>query len=396
MATQTVAAALMQKYGAVGNKAVQAHAKDETRYGLERLPAGINNGIAKLIGIKFDQYKSGDGLVGEWYYQARGMCLEPKSVVDPHGTVVPVRGKQTMVQVPLCPQTSKTTGKTVTHEDQFARVMNELRMLGGDDFTANAKTVGDLVELAEVLNRRAKTPGGVCFKFSTSEGKQAPGASDSPRVFENWHGRKGLEDYRPDLAPAVADNTPRGETNGEPPVNRIANALPPAAQDDDVTNTNTVTPFDDGAELPGGDSETETGDAGAQADEVAALLIEANPPKRDAKAQQKLEDMAVAAGYTTDDVDKATSWEEVADMIANPKAGDTNTAGDDGEDDDAPKEPEKGDVVKYHPVDKRGKRAKSPVDCEVTAVQKKKGTCHLKNTDDPRVTYENVPWGELS
>ena len=46
---------LFEKYKGNLDKSVKAHAQDETSYGFQRLPGGINNGVAKLVECKFAQ-----------------------------------------------------------------------------------------------------------------------------------------------------------------------------------------------------------------------------------------------------------------------------------------------------------------------------------------------------
>jgi len=157
------------KVGKAGQKAVAKHRTDETNYGSFDLPAGIQNGIAKLTECKFDTYKQGDN-TGEYYFVATGICVEPKE----HS------GGRATVRIPVC----KTSWASL--DEQIERVLNEIRKLGGD--TSDA-TVDDLEELVAELKEEQPF-----FRFSTRASK------DEKYINTYFNGGKGLEDYDPEDA----------------------------------------------------------------------------------------------------------------------------------------------------------------------------------------------------
>lgn len=344
---------LMAKYGANLDKAVQAHAADETDYGFMRLPPGINNGIAQLTVCKFDTYKTGDN-TGEFYCQMRGVVIEPKSITK-DGQVIPVAGRQTMLMEPVC-NTQTRDKKVTTQEEHVVNILNEFRKLAGEEFTRGA-TGADLESLADQLQQAAPY-----FRFSTSQSGPTPQYPD-PKVWENWHGSKGLEEYTP-------------PDDGEGMVDRTG-------------------PSNNG-DSGGGAQAASTG--GGSDFQVMELLEQANAG--DEGAAEQLRQMALDTGVPEEDVNAAEDWQAVVDLIAaKASAEDAGTEGAPAE----AWEPNKGDVYLYKPidpktkkpvVDPRTKKAKG-VEVEVTAVDKKTKTVTLKNIDDRKTVYAKVAWDAL-
>ena len=127
MPAQVTKSALAAKLGARGDKAIKEHRGDATTYGLQRLPGGISNGVARLTDCKFDTVGEGKRNAGEFYFRAAGVVLEPST----NDKGVPVRGLQTSIMEMLC-DTTTADGKKTTMEDHVANILNELRKLGGD------------------------------------------------------------------------------------------------------------------------------------------------------------------------------------------------------------------------------------------------------------------------
>ncbi len=173
-------------------KSVAAHKADETDYGRIEIPGGIRNGVAKLVDCKFDKYKTGVN-EGEYYFLAAGVVVEPKQ--NEEG--VPVVGLRTQIMIPVCATTNRN-GVTTDVDAHVASILNEMRKLG-----INTEEIGDedLEEAAELLKEESPY-----FKFSTTQSKPTEEFPD-PRVWENWHGVKGLENYIPEDDEDVEDNT---------------------------------------------------------------------------------------------------------------------------------------------------------------------------------------------
>ncbi len=373
-----VAGGLAKALGSLGAKAVKEHANDPTSYGNVQLPPGITSGVAQLTKCYFDKHKDGPNQ-GKYFFRAAGVVVEPKEV-EHNGQVVPVAGQQTSIIVGIY-DVQRNAG-TVTVDMQIANVLNEMRKLGGQQFTEGAG-VEDLEQLAATLQESQPY-----FRFSTSQGKPTP-QYPNPRTFENWHGSKGLENYTPpDDGDAVQDDTPEQPTSPPPPQPPAAKQQPkattaaPAKQQPAAKGKaapKSPPPPPEPEPEPDGPEYTDGGD-------IDALLASASDG--DDTAQASLKEMAVAAGYSEDEVDAAASWDDVVGMIREPKQGDAEPA---AEEEFAPKVDE---VYNYAPVDPKTKKAGKPVECEVTAVNAKAKTCDLKNLTT-KAAYKAVPFDKL-
>lgn len=354
---------LLAKYRAKGDAAAKAHAKDSTTYGGGRPPAGIRGGIAQLTGIGFKQYAQGSKMtqangssaVGETYWYAEAIIIEPESVVDPlTNSVVRVKGLQTRIQEPLCP--TKLGTRDVDHDEHVSIIMNHLRRLGGEDYTKDVTQLGDLDGLCEALKEA-----GPYFRFDTVLSKEVvdPKTKQAKQRYVNeyWNGTKGLEGYSP-------------ESNGQPVVDNTGPAEEPTAE----------TPEEPAAE-----------------EEDLDALAKAAVGKGDAAsdAQAKLKELAMAAGHTEDEVDNTDSWEGVVELCRNPK--------EEGGDEPAEKaDPAKGDVYVIQLLDAKTKKKKDTT-VEVASVNSKGRWVTVLNLDTDRKVVNDpktkkplqVSWDDL-
>ena len=157
--------------------------------------------------------------------------------------------------------------------------------------------------------------------------------------------------------------------------------------------------------------ETETEETEETAEEstdevdLDALAEVADGDDEDAasEASEKLTALALEAGVDKAKVKKADNWASVVEMIreAQGEAGEEETAEEEEEESDA-KIPEKGENYYYTVLDSKGKpiigankKPKKPVEVEVIAVDKAKETVTLKNLDDKKTLYKNVPFDQL-
>jgi hypothetical protein len=345
MAVTKAKSGLMQKYGAKLNEAVKKHGADETDYGQMRLPPGINNGVAQLDECKFDVYKSGDN-AGEYYFLARGIIMQPYSVNTKDGEIK-VMGLHTMIMEPVC-DTKTKEGKVTTQEQHISNILNEMRKLGAD-----TKGVG--VEELEAIaaDLRAAKP---YFRFSTSQGAVSKEYPD-PKIWENWYGNKGLENYTP----------PSAEQQGGQPMERD-NSAP-------------------GSSVNG----QALGEQFSEFDDLTSLAQRADA--KDEEAQVKLEQLARASGLTDEHLGAAGNWAEVVEMINHVQS---EAAAAEAPAEQLP-EPSIGEVWKYHPTNPVTKnRSDKPVDCEVLAVNKLKKTADLQNAVNRKAApYKGVPFAEM-
>jgi hypothetical protein len=282
-----------------------------------------------------------------------------------------VSGLTTSVMVVLADQRNDAGEVVKAQDDQVADVLNHMRLLAGDEFTASAQSGADLEALADTLERFRPY-----FRFSTSEGKPqidpktrkpkvnpATGKPWPPRVWENWYGSKGLENYEP-----PAPSGTRDDEAGDPPQSRPSangSALPPAKE-----STPAQEYRDDG--------------------DLESLVARAKAQDKD--AQRTLSEMAVKAGWSPEEVDDAPDWPAVRGMVDSPK-GAPEAGGGTGDDDEFV--PERGKVYGYRPLTKDGTPGKRAVKCEVTKVSVKNRTVALLNLTDGKTVYDGIPWDSL-
>lgn len=372
---------LMKKYGDKLNKAVQAHAEDQTDYGIINLPGGISNGIAKLTKCYFDQYKTGDN-TGQFYFRAEGSVVTPE-FVDTDTGPMKVKGLFTSIMHAVC-DTKSQAGKVTTQEQHIADILNELRKLGVDTVGA---TGADLEALAEAAKDAAPY-----FKFSTTESKPDPKGKWGARVWQNWHGVQGLEGYSEETgyAPGSNDNTEQvPDTTSNQPTTEVSGegSEPPT---DDGTTATSEQPNEENNE---GSNESNEVDL----DILAKLCVE---DTNDAiEAQKELKRLALEAGFPENEIDDASSWDAVVEMIRNPKEQGTEETQEEVTEEWSPKVGETG--YKYKLLDAKGqlqkdksKKEKKPVTVEVLKVDETKKTVDIKNLED-KTTVKNVPWEQL-
>lgn len=314
----------------------EAHKADDTVFdSAARLPAGIENGIARLVDCKFDIYKTGDNK-GKPFFRAAGVVVSP---TDHDG--VPIEGLQTSIMEPICSTPGK---KRETVSDHIAHVYNELRKLGVN----TAELEFDDLE-ATVAALKESQPH---FRFRTWKGKKAttgPYAGREPMVNEVWN---GLVDYD------------ESASNGDDVKDNSSEA---GNEDSDSTPSDAESP-DDTAEV----MIRNLADAAAEDDE---------------ESMQKLSDMARDKGLDPESYD---TWQECAEAILGASADSKESEGSDEGQDDEPKIPAKGDSYRYKP---KGKT--KAIDVEVTAVNTKAETVTIKSMVDGKTLFKDVPFDKL-
>ncbi len=365
------------KYKGQINGAIAEHANDPTDYGPQRLPGGIRGGIAQVVECKFDVYKQGDN-AGEPYFRAAAVVLEPRTAMD-NGHEVDIRGRQTSVMLPCHATKSRDGSKQSTQAENLAKVMNELRKMGAD--TSEVQTTDDLMELASQV-KQAKP----YIRFSTSTSAPTPQFPD-PRVWENWNGNQGLEDYAPpEDDGAVDDQTgdddgPQEEAPLPTPKKAPAKAPPP--------------PPVKGKAKPAPEPEPEAPDEDALLEDLDSLAAAAEEDDDDGlAARDKLFARATEAGISDEDANNTGTWSELAALIAEAEAG-----GAEGEEEAEPEEwePKAGKPCNYSPLDPKTKKpTKQPVECLIVSIDAKAKTATLKNLSNQKLVYKGVPLLKLS
>ena len=345
------------------DKAIEAHAQDETTWGADFRdpPPDIKGGVARLTGIKLDQYKSGKN-EGETYFRAEGVIVEPrqcarivkiwdakarKAVIVSSDTEK-TEGLQISIMEPLC-DTQKANGDTVTADEHVATMMNHLRRLGGD--TSTIESQAELEALMEALVEEKPY-----FKFSTT-GTEPNAERPEQRVFANFNGIKGLEDYSP---PADADEI------------------------DDKTGGNTTAP------KAGKTAAPKTKVPEPEEKSLEDLVLAADE-QGDAEAAATLEKMAIDAGVPKKQIDSAGSWQEVADMISEYQGDGGDGVGKDTSTSEEPEpvEPEAGETYMW-----KAPKGKKKTEHEVVGVNKAKQTANLKDLATNTV-HRGVAWSDF-
>lgn len=287
MPKQTTKSGLAQKYGGRLGQYIAAHKDDETDPGVMDPPPGIKQGVAQITDCYFKQYESGDNK-GEYFFRAAGRIVEPDKV-----GVKRAKGLYTSVMEPCC-DTKKKDGTVVTQEEHVAVILNHLRLLGADVEGADENT---LEAIAEAVKEAAPY-----FSFSTSQGEPTT-QFPNPRLWQNWHGTKGLEDYQEDSDDGVKDNSgsDKASSNGQ--------ATKPKAAGGKVKTQ----------EVPFGDK-------------LDMLVEKANA--EDEEAGNELTAKAVELGIDAKKVANAKDWDQVADWIREKMEGETESS-EEGSDEDA-------------------------------------------------------------
>lgn len=374
MAVQKSTSGLAKKLGPALDQAVKAHAKDDTTYGIIDLPGGISNGVARVQKCYFKEFdkttnmKKADGssAAGEYFFRCEGMVVRPLFVLTPGGEV-PVKGLTTSVMIPLC-DTKSTTGNETTLDQNLAKILNVMRQLAGPEYTEGA-SAGDLESLAAGIEEARPY-----FWFSTSESNPKPGSNQKPRVFENWHGNKGLEDFQEEDPTLQMKDRSGDGAGGKTTQTAVGGKQPPKQPP-----TTTTTADDDNK---GNDNEFDP--ANMSLEELVELASSDADSAQVAK--DRLEELAVEQGWTKDDVENAESWAAVADMVNNPKQDETAVEF----------VPEKGKTAKFSPPDVKNKgKFLSERDVQVVSVDTKKKLATVKDIAAKK-EYKDVAWSDLS
>lgn len=365
----------LAKLGACLNKSISAHAKDETDYGIIRIPPGINGGVARLQEARFGTYKTGNNKDKPFLY-LMGVAIEPREVNG-----MRVFGCQTSQTLPIC-ETKTQKGDVTSEDENIETMMNHLRLLGGPEFTAEAKTVSDVEELVKEL-AEAKP----YFRFSTSQGaatKEYP----NPRTWENWHGSKGLEDYKePDDGGGTDDDSEEVEETAAASNGKVSSEAGKGPK---------KVPVPGKKDLKGKAAKVEEAPEDPEFNDLDSLAERADGGDTDAAAE--LAEQAANAGIDDEVVTNAESWGDIVALIKG-ESGEETEGEEVVEEEEVIEEeasgPSVGDVVTYKPLDKATKKPGKAVKCEIVEVDGEAGKVTIKSKTKPPVTYKGVPVSKL-
>ena len=413
----------------------KANAPAEIDYGRQYidLPGDIRNGVAELVEAKIGQYQSGQNEGKDFLYLA-GVVISPKTAVEVKKIwkggkaevvsteVLTVKGQRTSVMIPLCETSNKDGSKTTDEATNFQTAANELMKLAGAECLEG---VDDDDALNNLLTELKNMNPPIRFKFSTRSKEPTAAHPESGVWPHNWHGTENL----PKVEDAGDDIQDDNELAEEPAAEETSPKKGPPAKAGPKTKPEPE------PEVPFGD-------------DLDDLVADANgtDKKKKVVATNRLKELAMAAGQAEDDVDNAENWEAVAEMCR----GDAATEGDgepavdyvalgkkaDKNDKAALKELKaaaeaagidhdnleswelvgealmaeggEAEAEEFVPIAEgvyhwKGPTDKKPREYEVVAVNVKKQTVTLKDSDtkknvkDPKTKQDlNVDWSELS
>jgi hypothetical protein len=386
-----------------GQRAIDAskeHAGDEVDYGnggARTIPPNMR-GIAQVRRFRFSK----DDKDGQWYFQYWGVVVDPKTFAGESVAGIQFYGKE-----PL----EKPRGKRTTLADHLAFAQNEAKKLlpglpatalTGEAFQrtmeaieankplfrfrswASARqTIGqnadgtwsvyrEIVRNGVTNQEVSKTVDGKVRSWPTEEAaKSANPFADGrdPMVNVDWLGAYTSPTKQPDsMAPAMEAVDDEGGDN-----------VDPFDGGTESTDDAALTAIDNGL----ASKETSGNDQRSLDDLVAA----ANDDEQDAK--DMLEKLAVDTGVmTADEVNKAPSWQHVADAIASQHALPGNGASI------KPETHQAGTICKYRPIDKTGKTQKA-INVEIVERDGRAKQARIKACHDPKRGWKNVPFDQL-
>lgn len=356
MAMETTTSGLLARLGDKAKRAHEAHKNDPLDTGNAGLPAGIEGGVAQLHKMEFGVYKDGKNK-GQLYFIASGVAKQPY-----HLDGVPVRGRHTQIgPEPLC-DTPTATGRRKTFDDHYAWVLNQIRLFGvNPEFNEVEATMKALV--------MAKPH----FSFRTWKGPKAtsgPYANREPRVVHEWNGRC---DYSEEVDPGAG-------------VDDSGEALEPSENGGVVEGQEEFSEF----ENQNGQSEEATTD---KEEDYSSLTLEQlleKAKQEDETAARILGEKAKEAGNSEEEIIDASDWDDVVDMIRNPRVKKEEEKQETEEVDSGPKV---GQTYLYRPMDKTTKKPSTKtIEVKVLEVDEDEKTVLAKG---PKVTYQGVPWTRL-
>jgi hypothetical protein len=376
----------------------QNKAKVEVPQDFGELPIGVS-GIARLVRCgfkKIEEIKPGDksgAKVGDYWFNAMGVVMEPTWFTDEQGNRHRVAGKQTRIIEAVfdTPKKSDSEYARSTQAEHVEWIIRQLKfLLGGtlQDFSVN-----DLDAICEILTKQRPY-----FAFSITGGKPTP-QYPKPRGFHNWQGR--VDDFvlsNQPAQPMVKDNTGVSSLNRDN-TTKPTNGVNTSAQSSPstVNSDRTVTTTSQERQRNSAPNMRETNVAPTPNDEpdefgdIDSLIARANKGDDDATAE--LTEMAKNAGVPEKDVENAVDWTAVGVLIKDQKSDGAAAPPDEDEegdgDDDEVFTPKADKVCRY-----KDKKKKKVVDVLCVKVNQVKGICTLKNMATEEL-YPNVLISEV-
>jgi len=333
--------------------------KTETPNNNGELPAGIEGGVAELTGCKIGEFKQGQ-FEGEQYFSATGTVISPQTHDGMH-----VQGMMTRIMITLCDTPNR---KRKTSDENVAWMLNELRLLGGDECTEHVENEEDLEQLLEAL-----ISSGIKFRFRTWSGASQELEERSNGVYVVQGNRDVAGPYKDEESARKANRF----VGQKPNVNHVWMGAVNGEVDTPTDNYTT----DNTKETQSEETQNEVEDD--LPFDVDALVERAE--QEDEEAMDLLDNKGRELGITQKQLDEE-EWGTIGNMIKERMNGEENQ--EENQEDEGEDPPEKGDSCYHKP---KGKRKK--IECEVTAVFPGRETCNLKGPDG--TIYKSVSWDDL-
>jgi hypothetical protein len=360
MAEQQKMSSFASRFGAQVAAANREHKDKPIDTGNRRLPAGINNGVAKLSAMYTKEYVDDKaGMKGQTFFRASAIVVQP---TEHKGEKV--AGLITQVIIPLCPIPEKGQRGAKSFSDQWFEFQNLFKLLGinppneqGTDEAAGLRIQAYYFAAMKALTDPARQQTNPVYISFSTRGWTPPATPMQPNptemVFESWH---GLADYKVTHNPAAAvrDNTqPDAHT---PPPSMGADGLPNVPAKGETTLV----------------------------EEVAFLLDTINADNQDsAPAAERLQELARENGWSQDAINEAPDWNAVAQMALPVPQVDPETNG----------VPDVGAKYRFAKRGVNGERLCDangkpfdPVEVTVATVNEDAGTCTVKGRDGKVMT----------
>ena len=337
--------------------------------GIQRLPGGLTNAIARLQTMVVKEYADDKGMGprGENFFRAAAVVVEP---VEFKGMKLAGRF-QTSQMVPLCATPKKGNREAQTFDDHWYTFQNLFKILGVPAPPANSSPATMDAYYAGAMKALTDPAKPVYIRFSTREWTP-PARPNQPKpepmVFETWHERvEWTQQHNP--AASVTVNQPT--TNGSAPPTLGADGLA-------INQSHTAT-----VETASEPAETDEWDVDTLV-EIAMGDPEGVTPDGD-MATSKLRELALAAGWTHEHILEAADWSEVGLMAVNAPADVEGTT--------ISTVPVVGQKAKFAKRDSKGEKLRNsktsavfdPVEVEIDSVDASAGTCTVKNVKSGKV-----------
>jgi hypothetical protein len=376
----------------LGAKAEQVHNEvrgNATTYGFVNLPPGISGGVAELKECKIREHESGD-LKGELYAYFVGIALTP----DFHRGVK-VRGQRVTLMVSLC-DTPKRKIKDPTapsgerprmFRDNYADFLNELRRFGKE---TKGLAFGQIEAVCFALEKAHP-----CFHFSTkgwTPKATAQNPSPSEMVFTQFDGKCERPVIAADPGSHTRDRSSEGPSSGGMMQQPPPAPPPPVAPPTQVQGNGEVPPNPPQAP-PAADGfyEFQEPPQGEDLDELARKAREKNET-----AQKDLERVALAAGVTQEEFDRAPTWSQCVSMIRLRREEKRMAAESESQEGEDSFEPQLTYTYLYRSPDPQtGKASKKATQHTVTDIDARAKTVTLKSLDGKETIHSGVSWEDL-